>query len=89
MISLSQLEVHTNDLITATKTLTNYCRDAGVDPTTHLALPKDMPGEVRRARRDILANVARLQTLVAEPDDFIQHLASHVRQRSHLVLCCF
>ncbi|KAL8792411.1 MAG: hypothetical protein Q9195_005025 [Heterodermia aff. obscurata] len=76
MISLSQLEVYTNDLVNATKTVANHCRDAGVDSTIHLTVPEDMP-EVRRARREILANVARLQTLMAEPDDFIQHLASH------------
>ena len=87
MISLSQLEVYTNDLISATKTLANHCRDAGVDSTTYIAVPEDTPAEVRRARRDVLANVARLQTLIAEPDDFIRHLASYVRELSSIVSC--
>ena len=83
MTSLSQLETYTNELVAATKALATHCRDAGVGSTPHLTVPDHAPFEVHRARRDVLANAARLQTLLAEPGDFIQHLASQVRTLSH------
>ena len=79
MSSLSQLEAYSNGLATATKTLLDYRRDAAVDSTTHLTVPRDAPYEVQRARRNVLAIVARLETLLAEPADLIQHLANQVR----------
>ena len=82
MTSLSQLET----LITAAKTLANHCRDANVGSTPHLAVPTDAPCETHRARRDALAIIGQLQTLLAEPVDFIQHLASQVRRLFHLGL---
>ncbi|KAL9608104.1 MAG: hypothetical protein Q9167_007042 [Letrouitia subvulpina] len=78
MTSLSQLETYTNDLSTAAKTLANHGRDAGVGLGPHLSVPTDAPWEVHRARRNVLANIARLQILLAEPTDFLQHLASQV-----------
>lgn len=80
--SLSQLEKYANDLAAAVKTLTDHLRPAGAGSTSHLAVPSDVPGEVHRARRNVLANAARLQILLAEPADFIQHLASQVRHLS-------
>lgn len=82
MTSLSQLVKYTNDLNTATKTLASHCRDTGVGSSPHLAILDDAPREVYRARRNVLSNVARLQTLLAEPGDFIQHLATQVRHLS-------
>ena len=79
MTSLSQLETYTNDLNIAAKTLASHCRDDGVGSSPHLAILDDAPREVHRARLSILSNVARLQTLLAEPCDFIQRLASQVR----------
>lgn len=76
MTSLSQLETYTNDLINAVKPLTDHIRDTGFDSSPHLSVPFDTSWEVHWARRNILAVVARLQTLLAEPTDFIQHLAS-------------
>lgn len=83
MASLSQLEAYTNDLNTATKTLASHCRNTGVGSSPYLAILDDAPREVHRARRKVLSNVARLQTLLAEPGDFIQHLASQVRHLSY------
>ncbi|RYP72748.1 hypothetical protein DL770_007925 [Monosporascus sp. CRB-9-2] len=45
---------------------------------SHLAIPPDTPYEVRHARRSVLTNIKRLQTLLMGPDDLIQNLASQV-----------
>ena len=86
MTSLSQLEIHTDDLINAVTPLTGHVRDTSFDSSPHLSVPFDASWEVHRARRNILAVAARLQTLLAEPIDFIQHLASQFRRLSYLQL---
>lgn len=82
--SLSQLETYANDLAAAVKSLTGHVQNPGAGSTPHLAIPSDAPSEIHRARRNVLANAARLQILLAEPADLIQHLASQVR---HLSRC--
>ena len=84
MTSSSQLETYTNDLTNAVKTLAAHVRDTGFDSSPHLLVPCDASREVHGARRSVLAVMARLQTLLAEPTDFILHLASQVRRLSHL-----
>lgn len=79
MTSLSQLETYTNDLSAAAKILADHGRDADVGLGPHLSVAINAPWEVHRARRNILAILARLQMLLVEPTDFIQHLASQVR----------
>ncbi|KAF7514171.1 hypothetical protein GJ744_004496 [Endocarpon pusillum] len=76
MTTLSQLETYANDLTVAAKTLADRYRDVGVGSTPQVAVPSDASSQVHRARRDVLAIVGRLQTLLAEPAEFIQHLAS-------------
>ncbi|KAI1504044.1 O-methyltransferase family protein [Biscogniauxia marginata] len=76
MASLSQLETYTTELATAARALADQCRDAGLGSTPDLALSRDAPLEVHRARRNVLTAVAKVQTLLAEPVDFIQQLAS-------------
>lgn len=76
MDSATQLEAYTDELTTAVKSLASYCRNAEVHYSTpQLLVPPEAPGEVHRARRTIVANVAKLQTLLVEPADFLQHLA--------------
>lgn len=83
MTSLSQLETYTNDLVNAVKPLTDHVRGTSFDSSSHLSVPVDASWEVHGARRNTLVVVARLQTLLAEPIDFIQHLASQVRRVSY------
>lgn len=78
MTSLSQLETWSNDLAIAVKTLNDHCRGDGTASTPHLAITNVAPGEADRARRNILTIATRLQTLLAEPAEFIQHLARQV-----------
>jgi hypothetical protein len=80
MNSLIQLESYTDELVTAIKTMTEYCRNIEV-PTSfpHLIIPLEAPSEIHRARRTILANMSKVRTLLGEPADFLQHLASQVR----------
>lgn len=87
MNSLNQFETNIKSLATAAKVLADYYRDAGIaldGENFHLAVPPEAPYEVRNARRNVLANLARVQTLVAEPVDFIQHLACQVCYPHHL-----
>ena len=78
MTSSSQLETWSNDLAIAAKTLSDHCRGDGTALTPHLATTNVAPSEADRARRNILTIATRLQTLLAEPAEFIQHLASQV-----------
>ena len=78
MTSSSQLKTWGNDLAIAAKTLSDHCRADGTASTPHLAITSVAPGEANRARRNILTIATRLQTLLAEPAEFIQHLASQV-----------
>lgn len=79
MNSLIQLENYTNELAFSVKSLANYCRSAEVHKSTpQLLVPPEAPNEVLRTRRTILANLAKIQTLLDEPADFVQHLATQV-----------
>lgn len=70
MTSLRQLETYTNDLSAAAKLLIQHGKEIG---------PGD--GELHRARRSILGITEQLQILLAEPADFLQHLASQVSSK--------
>ena len=78
MTSSCQLKTWSNDLAIAAKTLSDHCWGDGTVSTPHLAITNVAPGEADRARRNILTIATRLQTLLAEPAEFIQHLASQV-----------
>ena len=85
MTSLAQLENYTNELSAAVKTLANHSRNvedssvdfAGGSPPKPLLRP-DAPSEAHRARRSVLSVVAKLQTLLGEPADFLQQLSRQV-----------
>ena len=83
MTSSSQLETWSNDLAIAVKSLGDHYRAHGTTSTPHLAITN---AEADRARRDILTIATRLQTLLADPADFIQHLAGKVCPTRHLSL---
>ncbi len=82
---LAQLEAYTNELAAAVKTLASYCRnfEAPVDfPAGNTPKPlvqPEAPSDAHQARRSIIANATKLQTLLDEPTDFLQQLAGHVR----------
>lgn len=87
---LTQLERYTNNLAASVKVLSDQMRDAGLQSSpgaqtasiwsaSHLAIPPDAPYEVHHARRSVLTNITKLQTLLMGPDDLIQNLASQVR----------
>lgn len=93
MASLNQLETEINELLTAAKALVDHCRAAGgglfapasPSSTPRPAVPPEAPDDAHRARRNVLAIVTRLQMLLAEPADFIQHLACQVRHLSYFI----
>ena len=81
MSAWAQLEAHTAELNAAIETLARHCRNIEADDARNAPqslIPPEAPAEVHRARRPILANIAKLQTLLAEPEDFLQELARQV-----------
>lgn len=80
--NLGQLQSYVNELSSAAKIITDHCPDANLTLASHISIPNNAPSEVHRARRNLLAVTARLQALLAEPADFIQQLASQVRDSS-------
>ncbi|KAK4119020.1 O-methyltransferase family protein [Parathielavia appendiculata] len=79
---LAEIESCANELSHAAKTLAEYCQTAQTqvsDSDSSTGLPSvapDRPSQAHRARKSILASVARLQNLIAEPGRFLEQLAS-------------
>ncbi|KAI4598805.1 hypothetical protein KJ359_002698 [Pestalotiopsis sp. 9143b] len=70
MGSETQVEVCIDDLANTAKGYTDQCRSGSIEAT--------------QTRRDLLATISKLQTLLYEPTDFLRHLASQTQ-----VLACF
>lgn len=85
MSSSAHLETCTSELVAAAQKLAHYCRnlDAPIDFMTENApqplVPPEAPSEAHRARRSMMASLAKLQTVLSEPADFLQQLAGQVR----------
>ena len=83
MTGPTQLETCVGELTTAVKTLTNYSPDIAGGRYHE-------PEKVQRARRSVLALTSQIQTLIGEPTDFLQHLATQVftpfYPRAHLYI---
>ncbi|KAL4975326.1 histidine phosphatase superfamily [Aspergillus desertorum] len=77
MSSLSDLERHASDLASAVKTIISQCPRQNVTfpSRTQPLIPSDAPKEAHRARQSILSTISSLQTLLANPADFLHHLA--------------
>ncbi|KAH8810947.1 hypothetical protein F5884DRAFT_875917 [Xylogone sp. PMI_703] len=73
MTNSLQLETLGNDLIRAAKTLTDH---GWVTNPANPTGTNDSNSEAQQARRSIITIATRLQSLVVEPTEFIQHLAS-------------
>uniref|UniRef100_A0A093VIS0 O-methyltransferase FtmD n=1 Tax=Talaromyces marneffei PM1 TaxID=1077442 RepID=A0A093VIS0_TALMA len=75
--NLDQLQSYINELNSAAKVITDHCNPyINTGSASHISIPPNAPSEIHRARRNLLAVATRLQTLLAEPADFIQQLAS-------------
>lgn len=90
MTSLAQLESYTNELSAAVKSLANHARnveDSTVDfaaaSTPQPLVRPDAPSDAHRARRTVLSVIAKLQTLLGEPADFLQQLSRQVQSSPH------
>lgn len=88
MTGWAQLEAQTNELNAAIETLTRHARDfeatsdfevkREAENAPQPLIPPEAPVEAHRARRPVMAKIAMLQTLLAEPADFLQELARQV-----------
>lgn len=75
-----QLEAAIAELVTAAKSLYEHCSDAadgGTDPARPF-VPPDAPVAAHCARQSMMANLNRLQMLIAEPGDLLSQLAVQV-----------
>lgn len=85
MDRLVRLELHTEQLSTAVKSLMNHRHN--VDP------PEDTDRELSNAKASILANIASIKAIVGGPDDLLQGLATQVTtptlSHSHFPTCRF
>lgn len=80
MNNSEKLESYTKDLASAVKNFSDHCRSTEIDSITALPLiPADTDDQVQQARRNILNTMAKIQTLISKPEDFLQSLASKVR----------
>lgn len=86
MTGRALLEAPTAELNAAIEILSCHCRniertsdfDVEFRNAPQPLIPPEAPAEAHRARRSIMANIAKLQTLLAEPSDFVQELARQV-----------
>lgn len=81
---VAQLEAYTNELAAAVKTFASHCRSkpghcAGETTPHPLIIPETSPEEVHQARRSILANITRIQTILLGSADLLRQLALQVR----------
>lgn len=80
MEKYAQLEAAVAELVTAAKSLYDHCADAvdgGSDPAQPF-VPPDAPVAAHCARQTMMANLNRLQMLIAEPGDLLSQLAVQV-----------
>ncbi|KAL5002088.1 histidine phosphatase superfamily [Aspergillus recurvatus] len=68
---------HASELTSAVKTIISQCSHQSVTSRirTQPLIPSDAPKEAHRARQSILSTISSLQTLLANPADFLHHLA--------------
>ncbi|KAL2289811.1 hypothetical protein FJTKL_01123 [Diaporthe vaccinii] len=74
MDRLAQLELHTEQLSTAVKSLMNHRHN--IDPPESPRAGLDTDRELSNAKASILANVASIKAIVGGPDDLLQGLAT-------------
>lgn len=76
MDRLAQLELHTEQLFTAVKSLMNHSHN--IDPPESPRAGLDTDRELSNAKASILANIASIKAIVGGPDDLLQGLATQV-----------
>ena len=89
MANMTQLQTHARNLFTAIDTLTTYRQNSqtSMEDTNENAgqlTPPSAPQEVHDAREAALASITMLQSMLAEPTDFLQQMARQVNIRSPL-----
>ncbi|KAM5444828.1 hypothetical protein MferCBS31731_000283 [Microsporum ferrugineum] len=79
MAHLVQCEAASRDLLAAIESLTAYYGNEMVDGLGDRLAPVEESAEARRARESALANLAKLQWLLAEPKDLLRNLVYHTQ----------
>ena len=84
MTGCVQIEAYTRELNAAVETLASHCQNVDaisegeIEITPQPLVAPEAPIEAHRARRSILASIAKLKILLAEPTDILQELARQV-----------
>lgn len=80
MYTLQQIEAQAEKVATTAKALAKQCREAnfGESSPPWGTAASGASCEAERLRSNMLATLARLQTMLVGPTDFIQHLAHQV-----------
>lgn len=80
MSTLQQIETQAEKLAATAKALAIQCREAGLSESSPPwgITGIETPHEVDRSRNNMLANISRLQAMLAGPREFIQQLAHQV-----------
>lgn len=91
MDRLAQLELHTERLSTAVKSLMDHRHD--IESPEPPRASADTDRELSNVKASILANIAAIKALVGGPDDLLQGLATQVTSptlsRSPFPICHF
>ena len=84
MTGWTQLDAYTKELNGAIETLTNHLRktgarsEDGVESTPQPLISPEAPVDAHRARQSAMTSIAKLQTLLVQPRDFLQELTKQV-----------
>ncbi|KAJ5898532.1 hypothetical protein N7504_008820 [Penicillium tannophilum] len=80
MNSITQLEIYANELACAAQSIVTYCQNADIASSgPQLSISKDAPEQFHQGRRKILANVAKIQVLLEDSEDFVQRMAKEIQ----------
>lgn len=80
MNSITQLEIYASELACAAQSIVTYCQNADITSSgPQLSISEDAPEQFHQDRRKILANVAKIQVLLEDSEDFVQKMAKEIQ----------
>ncbi|KAJ5527918.1 hypothetical protein N7513_012077 [Penicillium frequentans] len=80
MNSITQLEIYAKELACAAQSIVTYCQNADIASSgPQLSISEDAPEQFHQDRRKILANVAKIQVLLEDSEDFVQKMAKEIQ----------
>ncbi|KAJ5769695.1 hypothetical protein N7520_004254 [Penicillium odoratum] len=85
MNSITQLEIYANELACAARSIVAHCQNADiVSSGPQFSIHEDAPEQIHQNRRKILANVAKIQVLLGDSEDFLQRMAMEIQMLANV-----